>query len=278
MGNVVKSKHDDQRDYIARCLELSVLFQRMIIAGCIEAEVSGQTEMCLQCRDFTFYDYLNYMDSKALKTLLMLNKSDVRSLILERNVLQTSEILIVLQHSTVSLKRVKTTVTPEINKALQQTSIEELHCIGKIDVPSLSLVLPSLSYLTYLHIEESTFKDKIVLPDTVKHFSLFTCTCNSVFLQRLLLHLSSFKHDVQCDLRLVSATDCNTHLFESEILASDMSNITLSVKQGNTELYGLLRCTSIGKLALLTDDDVALASNILSTLSKIKQLYLHGTL
>ncbi|XP_052271589.1 uncharacterized protein LOC127872300 [Dreissena polymorpha] len=110
---VVKLKQNKMNNN-ARCLVLSVLFQRMIIAGFSEAKVSGQKDICLQCMDFTFHDYLNECDSNALKELLILNKSNVRSLLLENNSLEVSEILAVLQQSKHSLERLKTTVEPEL--------------------------------------------------------------------------------------------------------------------------------------------------------------------
>ncbi|KAH3715788.1 hypothetical protein DPMN_058501 [Dreissena polymorpha] len=142
--NVLRS-NNDQIDDNVRCLTLSVLFQRIIIAGYTEAKASGENDICLTCTDFICYAHLNESDSNVLKILLLSNKSDVQSLILESNVLQTRGILTVIQQSKHSLTRVKCTANPEINKALSHTSIEELHFIGHIDVSSFSCVLPTLS-------------------------------------------------------------------------------------------------------------------------------------
>ncbi|KAH3801168.1 hypothetical protein DPMN_154815 [Dreissena polymorpha] len=258
------------------CIALSILFQRMITSCYIEAKASGQKEICLTCIDFTFNKYLSNSDANALKSLLLFNKSNVRSLILESNVLQTIEILTVLRDSKRSLKRVMTTLTPEIYKALHQTSIQELHCCGKTDVSSFSRELPSMSQLTLLSIGNSSCSDAIVLPDTLKHIHLFKCTCTAVFLRRLLVHLSSVKHNIFCFLTGVTVIDCNTHWFQSELLLSDMKNITLFVKQGNTDLYGLLNGTSIAELILCGAGDCSLASEILHTLNKLTQLGLRG--
>ncbi|XP_052228907.1 uncharacterized protein LOC127843119 isoform X4 [Dreissena polymorpha] len=271
----VKSKHAQMTKGAHFLFALSVLFQRMIISCCTEAKASGQKEICLNYRDFTFSKYLSTADSKALTELLIFNKSNVRSLILETNVLQTGEILTVLQHSKRSLERVTTKMTPEINKELQQMIIQELHCSGIIDVSSFSCVLPSLSQLTYLKIEDSRFSEHIVLPDTIQHINLLKCTCTNEFLRRLLVHLASLKH-VTCDLSEID-TDCNTDLFQSDLLLSDMTNICLNVKLGNTDLYGLLYGSSIGKLGLNTADDLSLASEFLHTLNKLTNLYLFGT-
>ncbi|KAH3709112.1 hypothetical protein DPMN_068573 [Dreissena polymorpha] len=272
----VKSKHTQMAKDAHFLFALLVLYQRMIISCCIEAKTSGQKEIGLNCQDFAFSIYLSYADSKALKELLMYNKSSVRSLILETNFLQTDEILKVLQHSKRSLKRVTTKVTPEINKELHQMTIQELHCTGKIDVSSFSCVLPSLSQLTFLKIEDSRFSEDIVLPETIQGVSLCKCTCTDVFLRRLLVHLASLKHDIQCILFEI-VTDCNTHLFQSELLLSDMTNICLNLKLGNTDLYGILHGTSIGKLSARTAGDLILASEILHTLNKLTKLYLWGT-
>ncbi|KAH3831125.1 hypothetical protein DPMN_104387, partial [Dreissena polymorpha] len=271
----VKSKHTQMAKDAPFNIALSVLFQRIIISCCIEAKTSGQKEIGLNCRDFVFSKYLSNADSNALKGLLMFNKSNVRSLILETNVLQTGEILTALQHSKRSLKRVSTKVTPEINKELHQMIIQELHCTGKIDVPSFSCVLPSLSQLTFLKIEDSSFSEDIRLPDTIQAISLFKCTCTDVFLRRLLVHLASLKHDIQCALFEI-VTDCKTNLYQSELLLSDMTNICLDLKLGNTDLYGLLHGTSIGKLSPRTACELILASKILHTLNKLKTLYLWG--
>ncbi|KAH3753241.1 hypothetical protein DPMN_187875 [Dreissena polymorpha] len=56
-----------------------------------------------------------------------------------------------------------------------------------------------------------------------------------------------------------------------------MSNIDIVVKQGNNDLYGLLSCSPIVNMWLMTSDDAALASDILPAFSKLKILYLYGT-
>ncbi|KAH3826128.1 hypothetical protein DPMN_128021 [Dreissena polymorpha] len=218
--NVFKSKHD-LKDDRARCVALSVLFQRMVIAGCKEAQASGQNDMCIQCRHFSFISSLNESESSALKVLLMFNKSDVQSLILESNVLQISEILTVLKQSKHSLQSIKMTVTPEMNKALHQTRIQEMHITGEIDELS-SGVLPSLSKLTILKIEDSIILEDILLPYTIQYISLFRCTCTALFTRRLLAQLSSFEHDVHCVLDDVNVTDCNTQQpFQSDLCSRD---------------------------------------------------------
>ncbi|KAH3811179.1 hypothetical protein DPMN_139585 [Dreissena polymorpha] len=261
----------------ASCLAISVLFQHMVIAGFNEAKISGQKEIFLKCRDFTFNEFLLDSDSKALKELLILNKSNVRSLILESNVLDESELLSVLQQSKHSLERLKTTVTPEMYEALHNLKIKELHLIGQIEESSLSNVLPFLSNLIYVSIEDSILLERTLLPGTIQEFRLLKCTCTAVFLRRLLKYLSSLKHDVQLYFKAVTVTDSNTQIFQSEELLCDMTNINLNIEQGTTAQYDILRFTSIRTLVLRTAGDVSLASNILCTLNKLTQLDLFGT-
>ncbi|KAH3695870.1 uncharacterized protein LOC127861363 [Dreissena polymorpha] len=280
--NVLKSKHN-QMDSNARCFLLSVLFQRMIIAGCIEAKASGEKELCLNCRDFTFNTNLTESDSNALKLLLLYNRSDVRSLILESNCLQISEILAVIHKSKHSLVNVKITMTPEISKAIHHSSIQELNCIGQFDVSSCSCVLPSLSQLTYLRMEDTSFLEDIVLPDTIQQIDLSKCECSFEWLCSLLITLSSLDHPVECKLWNVvlqssEGDESHTHASElrSEILSQNMSNIEIFVENGSKELFELLRDTSIGILNLSTADCASLASEILHTLNRLTKLFLWG--
>ncbi|KAH3802516.1 hypothetical protein DPMN_156194 [Dreissena polymorpha] len=268
---ILKSNNTEMK-HAARCFALSVLFQRMIIAGYKEAKASGEKDICLNCTDFTFDTHLNKCDSNALKTLLLSKKSDVRSLILESNVLKTSEILSVIQQSKKSLKRLKMRVTEEINKTLYHTSIQELNFIGTINVSSFSGIFPTLSQLTFLEIEGSTFSEDIDLPDTFQEIHLMNCTCTAVFLRRLLLRLSSLKPYVILLLYRVNLTDNNTLLFQPELLSIDMKDIFLVVRHGNSDLYNLLRCTSIEVFLLETAECASLVAEILPTLNKLTKL------
>ncbi|KAH3796361.1 hypothetical protein DPMN_149929 [Dreissena polymorpha] len=284
--NVLKSKHDEIKD-TKRCFALSVLFQRMIIAGCIEAKASGEKEICLNCRDFTFNQNLIESDSNALKLLLSYNSSNVRSLILESKFLPISEILTVLHQSKHCLTRVKVTMTAEIIKAIHHTSIQELNCIGNFDVSSCSCVLSSLSQLTYLRIENTRFVHDIVLPETIQLIDFSKCECSSAWLCSFLITLSSLDHPVRYRLGGVvfkssegTPGDESQKLISdmrSQILSNELSNIELLVENGSKELFELLRDTSIGILKLITADCASLASEILHTLNRLTELYLWGT-
>ncbi|XP_052224344.1 uncharacterized protein LOC127839995 [Dreissena polymorpha] len=270
---VLKSNNNEM-EHGARCFALAVLFQRMIIAGYKEAKASGEKDICLNCTDFTFGTHLNKCDSNALKTLLLSNKSHVRSLILESNVLKTSEILTVIQQSKQSLKRLKMRVTEEINKALYHTSIQELNFIGTINVSSFSGIFPTLSQLTFLGIEGSTFSEDIGFPDTLQQIHLMNCTCTAVFLRRIgnldlgsaecaslaseILHTLNKltrlylqgTYTGRCNLKMPDllnnpCEEPHIHLSDSrsEIVSRDLSNIGISVKNGSKELIEILRDT-----------------------------------
>ncbi|KAH3753238.1 hypothetical protein DPMN_187872 [Dreissena polymorpha] len=267
----------DERDFDSRMLAVSFLFQRIMITGFIEAKASGQKDICLKCRDFMFNEYLNESESNALRALLMYNTSNVRTLILESNILQISEILIVLQQSRDCLERVKARVTPEIYKAFYNLNLKELHFIGRINVSLIADVLTSLSNLKYLYIEDSTFHEEITISATLSRLDLTKITFTVEFLRRLLKQLSLLKHDFFLEMCDVNVTDFNKHILQSELLPIDMSNIFIHVKQGNDDLYGLLSCSPIVYMWLMTSDDAALASDILPTFSKLKKLVLCGT-
>ncbi|KAH3770904.1 hypothetical protein DPMN_172202 [Dreissena polymorpha] len=270
-------KSIDGMDYYSRILAVSFLFQRMMIACLIEAKASGQMDICLKCRDFVFNTYLSESESNALRSLLMFNKSNVRTLILESNLLQKSELLTVLQQSKHCLERVKAKVIPEIHQAFHDSNLQELHMIGRLNDSIISDVLTSLSKLTYLYIEDSTCNKEIHIPFTIKNIELKKITCSAVFLQMLLVHLSSLKHDtvVHFDMCDVNLTECNTSI--SQALPIDMSNIEVFITQSSIEMYGLLRCAPIVHLTLLTAVDAELASDILLPHSKLETLYLWGT-
>ncbi|KAH3753232.1 hypothetical protein DPMN_187866 [Dreissena polymorpha] len=273
IGNIQKYK-SDERNYNSHILALAFLFQRMMIAGFNEARASGQKDIRLKCRDFIFNEYLNESESNALRSLLMLNTTNVRTLILESNVLETSELLAVLQQSMDCLERVKARVTPEIHTAFYNLKLQELNFIGKINVSLISDVLSSLSKLKYLYIEDSTCNEEIHIPATLRFLDLRKMTCTVMFLQRLLEHLSLLKHNFVLEMCDVNITDFNKHIHQSELLPIDMSNICINVKKGNHDLYSLLSCTPVVNLRLLTADDAALASDILHLFSKLKSLYL----
>ncbi|KAH3750297.1 hypothetical protein DPMN_184817 [Dreissena polymorpha] len=278
IGNIRKSKDWWNND--SRILAVSFLFQRMMIAGFIEAKASGQMDICLKCRDFTFNTYLNESESNALCSLLMFNKSDVRTLILESDILQISELLTVLQQSSHCLQRVKAKVVPAIHRAFNNLKLQELHLIGRVNVPSVFDMLTSMSNLRYLFIEDSTCNEEIPIPATLEYFDLKNITCSDVFLQKLLVQLSLLKQfkEVQFEMCDMNVSDCNRSIVQSEPLPIDMSHFYVSIIQSSIEMYSLLRCAPIVNMKLLTAVDAALALDILLVHSKLEKLKIkYGT-
>ncbi|KAH3752462.1 hypothetical protein DPMN_187079 [Dreissena polymorpha] len=233
IGNIRKSK--DGWDNDSRILAVSFLFQRMMIAGFIEAKASGQMDICLKCRDFTFNTYLNESESNALCSLLMYNKSNVRTLILESDKLQISELVTVIQQSSHCLERVKAKVVPEIHRAFNNLKLQELHLIGRLNVQSVFDMLTSMSNVRFLFIEDSTCNEAISIPATLKYFDLKNITCSDVFLQRLLVQLSLLKQFkiVQFEMCDVNVSDCNRSIVQSDPLPMDMSTFHVSIKQSS---------------------------------------------
>ncbi|KAH3748152.1 uncharacterized protein LOC127848376 isoform X1 [Dreissena polymorpha] len=280
---------EDLTDNDSFCLALAALFQDMIIAGYIEAKTNGEKNICLNCTDFIFNPYLNESNSTALKLLLLANNSNVRSLILESNVLKTSEIITIIQKSRHCLKRVRMAGNPETNKALYQTSIQELQISGEFDAPSLPGVstekiiyrrCPSLSQLAYLTLSYCTLSKDIVLPDTIHSITLVHCSCSSAFLQRLLVRLSYLKPYVHVVLVNMDVTDSETHQFQRELLSSDLTNIHLNVVYASRDLCKLIQCTSIGILGISGLDTAGSDSSVLEivhTLNRLSELRLCGT-
>ncbi|KAH3796687.1 hypothetical protein DPMN_150256 [Dreissena polymorpha] len=125
------------------------------------------------------------------------------------------------------------------------------------------------------------------LPASLQCISLQEGGCSSEWLCSLLITLSSLDHSVQCklwDFVLQSSEEtrgdeAHTHISDliSEKLSHDLSNIKMFVKNGNTELFELLRDTSIGIIGLMTAYCASLASEILHTLNRLTKLYLWGT-
>ncbi|KAH3800579.1 hypothetical protein DPMN_154213 [Dreissena polymorpha] len=261
-----------------RCIDLFASFQRMLIAGYIEAKACRRNEndICIQYHDFIFNQYLNETESSVLKTILVINKADIRTLITEHKSLQTSEILTVIRASTHCLERVEIPATPELCYALHGSKIKELALIDDIDASLVSKVISSMYKLTFLKLKESSLKEEIHVPVTIQSVCLFQCECLLGVLQRFFVELSALKHETRIDLGQVKVIDCEVPVLRSYILECDMSNMTVSVNNGSIELYNLLRDTSIGCLKLETGNDLAVASDILPTLIKLKTLDLWG--
>ncbi|XP_052285060.1 uncharacterized protein LOC127881338 isoform X2 [Dreissena polymorpha] len=264
--------------YDGRCLALVGLFQQMIISCYYEATISGHNDICLKFRDFIFNNNLNNFESSVLKTVLMNNKSNVRSLISEHNVLQMNEILTIIRASIDCIERIEMPAAPELYNALcGSENIEELTLTGKFDGSLISKVLLSMSKLTYLNLKESYLKEPVRIPVTIQHVCLFQSEISLDFLQQLLVQISAQNHSFQCDLYQVTLINCEAAVTISNLLDCDMSNLTLCVNNGSIELYNLLRGTTLGKLMLETSGDFEMALVVIPTLSWLTNLRLWGT-
>ncbi|XP_052218328.1 uncharacterized protein LOC127835949 [Dreissena polymorpha] len=222
-----------------RCLVISMLLQEMMVSCYHEAKVSRQKHTCLKMRDFTFHAYLNKNTNDDLLEMLMMNKSNVRTLLLERNVLPENKILTCLQQSKHCIERLKTSGTRGIISALHNLNLKQLTLIGNKDVSLFSGLLPSLGNLTFLRIEESDFYDDMFPPSNIQYFCLLKSRCSAEFVARLLVHLSQISHPVRCNLGEVYTTEksdiCIAKLRRC-IVSCDMSKLHLCVGEGADEL------------------------------------------
>ncbi|KAH3807460.1 hypothetical protein DPMN_135800 [Dreissena polymorpha] len=255
-------------DQIKNEYDLSVLFQRMMIAGFIEAKASGQKDICLTCRDFIFSAPRNEAELDAQRSLLILNKSNVRTLDLKSNNLQRNELLTVLQHSRNSIMKM---------------------CISTADDASLaSDIIPSFSKLEQLELWCTSIAHfPLELPVPLKCICLLEAKCSSDWLCSLLIKLSAFGHPVECEMWYIRVqsrgedcgADTNIHVsdLQSKLLSCDMSNIKILISNCTQELLEVFRHTSIRSLRLTTDNCILQTSDTLSTLSKLEYLWLDLT-
>ncbi|KAH3800555.1 hypothetical protein DPMN_154188 [Dreissena polymorpha] len=249
---------------------------RMVTSWYMELKASKQKDVFIPVHDFIFNKYLNESDSSVLKTILMMNKSNVRTLITEKTSLQTIELLSIIRTSKHCLERVEIPAAPVLCNALHGSNIKELAFIGDIDASLVSNVVASMPQLTFLKLKESSLKEGIHFSVTVQCFCLFQCECSLTVIVRLFVELSALKHKICFGLEKVTLIECEAAISRAELLNIDMSKITLGVTIGSIELYNVLRDTTLGNLMLETGSDLALASDILPTLINLKSLSLCG--
>ncbi|KAH3782746.1 uncharacterized protein LOC127841092 [Dreissena polymorpha] len=173
----------------------------------------------------------------------------------------------------------------DLYELLCDTSIGVLELATTDDVSIAADILPIFSKLKKL-VLWGTLNDRcdIELPRTLQFLSLQEVECSAEWLGGLLIKLSSLQHQVEfhlCDVALnISDTEDGldaTVLAVQRVLTCDMSHVKLYIQNGSRDLYELLCDTSIGVLELATTDDVSIAADILSTLSKLRKLYIWGT-
>ncbi|KAH3752216.1 hypothetical protein DPMN_186829 [Dreissena polymorpha] len=263
-----------------RGLVLSILVQDMIVTCYHEAKVSRQKHIRMNMSDFTFHAYLNTNTYDDLLQLLMMNKSNVRTLLLERHALPEKHILTVLQHSKHSMERLKTLGSHSIISELQNMNLKQLSLIGNIDVTLFFGLLPSLGNLTFLRIEEFDFHEDIFLPSTLRYLCLLKSRCSAEFVGRLLVHLSQVSQLVRFNLGEVYTTE-NTDLYiaklRSRIKACDMSKLSLCFGKDASQLFKILNASNLGEITFETADVFLSASKHLHTLNKLKEICLAGT-
>ncbi|KAH3814341.1 uncharacterized protein LOC127836086 isoform X2 [Dreissena polymorpha] len=261
------------RFHVVNRLVLS-LVQGMMISCYQEAKVSRPKHIRLEMSHFIFHANVNKNENDDLLQILMMNTSHVRTLILERDVLEENIILTVLQQSKHCIERLKTPGSRAIISELNNLNVNRLDLIGISDVSLFSGLLPSMSNLTYLRIEKTDFNEDIVppspvenvlnvrLPIMLQHVDLLNCTISPQWLCSLLITLSSLDHQVKCVLSNVvlylyketRGHELRTHVSDlrSEMMSHDMSNIEILVENVSKELFEILRDTSIGIFDLRT--------------------------
>ncbi|KAH3718350.1 hypothetical protein DPMN_061153 [Dreissena polymorpha] len=151
-----------------------------------------------------------------------------------------------------------------------------------------SEILHTLYKLKHLFLVGTyTGRCDLKLPASLEFICLYKVECSSEWLCSVLITISSLGHPAMLKLgNVVLQSSKETHSGEpqthvsdlrSEILSRDMSNIMISMKYVSKELFDILWDTSIGIIELEMADCVSLASDIVSTLSKLTHLILSGT-
>ncbi|KAH3753252.1 hypothetical protein DPMN_187887 [Dreissena polymorpha] len=175
----------------------------------------------------------------------------------------------------------------ELFEIFRDTSIGILDLRSADCVSLTSDILPTLIKLEKLYLC-GTFMGRcdLQMPSLLNFISLERGECSSKWLCSLLIKLSALGHLVKCELwnfvlqshEEDSDADSNIHECDlrSKLLACNMSNIEILVKDGSNELFEIFRDTSIGILDLRTADCVSLTSDILPKLIKLEKLYLWG--
>ncbi|XP_052238739.1 uncharacterized protein LOC127850050 isoform X2 [Dreissena polymorpha] len=168
----------------------------------------------------------------------------------------------------------------DLYEQLRGTSIGALTLATSDDVSLAADILPTLNNLKKLNIL-GTFKDRcaIQLPPKLQVLSMQEGECSTEWLGSLFIQLSSLQHQVDCNFFDIAVNtsyaadgqDTALSVARRELLSCDMSHVTLYASNGSSDLYELLRGTSIGALTLATSDDVSLAADILPTLNNLKK-------
>ncbi|KAH3811180.1 hypothetical protein DPMN_139586 [Dreissena polymorpha] len=176
----------------------------------------------------------------------------------------------------------------ELFEILRDTNIGTLNLFTADCVSLASKILYTPKKLKKL-ILWGTYSERctLQLPATLQCISLDKVECSAEWLCSLLIELSSLDQSVECELWDVVLQPCEdecggdyqTHVSDlrSEMVSLDMSQTTILVKNGSSELFEIFRGTNIGILTLKSADCASLASQFLHTLKNLTKLVLWGT-
>ncbi|KAH3811453.1 hypothetical protein DPMN_139863 [Dreissena polymorpha] len=180
------------------------------------------------------------------------------------------------------------TGSSELFEMFRNTNIRTLS-LGTAGAAShASKILPTLCKLETLCLIGSYIgRYDLQLPVSLQRLVFKDGYCSGEWLCSLMIALSSIGHTIQCDLsdiELLSSGVVDTSSSQiqplekiSNFISCDMSNITLHVKAGSSELFEMFRDTSIRVLSLGTAAAATNASEILPTLCKLEALHLEGS-
>ncbi|KAH3811452.1 hypothetical protein DPMN_139862 [Dreissena polymorpha] len=176
----------------------------------------------------------------------------------------------------------------ELFEMFRDTSIPVLSLGTAAAATNASEILPTLCKLETLHLWGSYMgRFELQLPVSLKKLSFEDGCCSTEWLCSLTIAFSSIGHPIWCklydiELLLIGIVDTHSSQIQpseqiSNLLSCDMSNISLHVQVGSSELFEMFRDTSISALSFGTAAAASLASEILSSLCKLEILHLRGS-
>ncbi|XP_052244843.1 uncharacterized protein LOC127853982 [Dreissena polymorpha] len=249
--------------------------QTMVISGYNEAEANQQCNINLHLKDFNFDEYVSDHDTDKLKMLLSNNASNVRSLVLDRYVLNANDIFNIMILSAQCIVHLK------ISKCIG-LGFKDLN-----NSAQLSKMLPTLVNMSDFEINEWDIKAREVsLPDSIRSFVLVSCHFQSHWLLSVILKLSNIGQHVQCTLHdcVVDTSEESQQIYsrtsDSELglkQAFDMPIVSLKICQDSPGLYEFLRDLGIQRLELESVHNDELLLQTLPSLTKLKTFTLIRT-
>ncbi|KAH3860701.1 hypothetical protein DPMN_023619 [Dreissena polymorpha] len=260
------------------------LKQLVIIAGYTEAKANRHEDIHLNITDFLFSDNLNGNETTALKDLLLTNKSNVRTLIIDNNALHENDVLNVLASSAGLIETFCSIGNPEFCKALENTNVQTLALTKVVQSSHLFRTLHTLARLEYLFLDNCNIIDLtgFTRPPLLKTIRLKNCKCFPDGLRSLLINLSKQDRTVKCELLqcfVISNKDLKLmypqmtmHTSVDSVKSFDMSNIQLKISKDSLGLYETLRDTSLRTLNVDEVIHASLLSETIPSLTKLAEL------